>query len=196
MMRTTTALALSLLLAAAFLGGLLQARGPQEALPPGSVCFVNLQRCLDEYPDAQTALQQLRARWRGPLEALEKRGKELQEQENELAAMDPASEDFQRRSFELETGRMTLERERQYVAERINQERMQLLVRTYRRIQQAAEAVGDQQGYAAVLVIPTSLDDLPEDPKAALENLQLRTNLWTNPRYDVTDAVIANLQGS
>lgn len=196
MMRTTHVLALSLLPTAVVLGGVLRARGPQEGPPPGSVCFVDMQRCLDEYPAAQGELQRLRERWRGSLDTLEQRAQKLKEQENELAALDPSSEEFQRRSFDLETARMTLERERKYVADRINHERMQLLVRTYRSIQQAAEKVGRERGYAAILVIPTSLDDLPDDPKAALENLQLRTNLWTNPGYDVSEAVIAALQGS
>ncbi|HEX9793264.1 MAG TPA: OmpH family outer membrane protein [Planctomycetota bacterium] len=168
--------------------------GAVTPAPSGTVCFVNLQRCLDEYPKAQAELQRMRDTWQGRLNELEDRAERLREMEGELAAMDAKSENFRQQRYELETAGMTLERDREYALNRLNAQRLELLVTAYKKIEEAGATVGRRQGYAAVQVMPDPTETLPADSAAAFEVLQRRTTLWVNPGFEITNDVVALLK--
>lgn len=158
--------------------------------------FVEIGRCWEHIPDYADRREEI-DRQSGELGGqLQAELLSIQEAEGELALLDPSSEEYLMRSFELENRRKALAERKDFFEQWVRRQKLQLVVDGYRTVNAAVEQLGREKGYGGILVVPTGLDELPTDPMAAFESLQLRSILWTHPAFDVTDEVIALLQGS
>lgn len=186
-------LALALLLGSA--AGAVLAR-PQDgsAGAAGTVRFVDLQRCFQEHPPLQGELQRLREEFDGRAKEINAREASVREMKGALDVLERGTDEYARKAYEYETAAMLLDREKKFTLERLQHQRMELYRRAYPAVQRAAAEAGAREGFAAVLVLPDPLEELPQDLQAAVESLQGRAVLWANPAYDVTDLVLEALQ--
>jgi len=192
-MKTLHQTLLPVILVATLSGWLVADRSAQD--PSGSVRFLNVQACFDQYQAAQEEIAALSATFSGRMEGFRAREAKLLELEGELAILDPASPEFMRRRHELEGMKMTLERDMQFTGGELQLAQSQLFVRSYQAVEAAAAELAAREGYSAVLVIPDGTNQLPEDPQQALDYLRRRNIVWTNPNFNVSDAVAAILNG-
>lgn len=183
---------LALVAALVVAGGLLAGRGWPD--PDPGLRYVDLQRCLDGYTAAQTELVALN-KFAADLGAdLRKREAELKAEESELRLLDPASEEYAARAHALQTGQAQLQADADFERQRLQRRESDLLVRTYLQVQRAAAEVAAREGFGGVMTIPKDLGpELLRQPTVALEALQNRNLLWTNPSFEITDMVLEAL---
>ena len=163
-------------------------RGAEDA-----VRYVDVQRCLDEWGAIQVEVESLSQEFSAKLKEFRSRDGSLQEQENELAILNPSSDEYSSALFQIEGARADVERERRFVADRLQKRKIQLLLRGWKSVQEAAAAMAAQQGWSAVVAIPQTLTLVPENLAAEAESLSFRSVLWTHPDHDVTDLILSNL---
>ncbi|MFQ5747916.1 MAG: OmpH family outer membrane protein [Planctomycetota bacterium] len=192
MNQTLRVLATLFLLAgmASLLGALQGAPEPSE-----TVRYVDMQRCFDAYKPVLEEMTRLKEGLRKKTEDFKKREEDIRQRQNELSVLDVNSAEYQEKAFQLESDRMVLERDKKFILDELDNQRMALFIRAYRAVQDAAAKVGAREGFGAILMVPGDLDKLPPTQKAAVEDLQSRSVLWTNPNYDVTQQVIDTLDG-
>ena len=181
--------------------GLLVAGRPFAEPDPG-LRYVDMARCFDNYEAARQEMLRLRDELAEKKKDFDAREAALREIDGELSVMDPSSSEFAQRVHELESSKMALDRDRKFALDRVQMRRLELLVESYRAVSEAAAEVGAQRGYGGIVIIPAPVAELPSDPKERAEAIQLRVEdlesrqvLWTNPAYDVTDEVLAALNG-
>lgn len=185
---TLLALAATLIVA----GGLLAGRSRPD--PDSGLRYVDLQRCLDSYAAAQAEFEALNKFATDLGSELRKREAALKTEEAELRLLDPASEEFAVRAHGLEAGQARLQADADFERQRLQRRESDLLVRTYLRVQRVAAEVAAREGFGGVMTIPKDLGpELLKQPNVALEALQNRNLLWTNPSYDITDLVLEAL---
>jgi Skp family chaperone for outer membrane proteins len=170
-------------------GALLADRSAQD--PDPGVRYVDLQRCLDTYQAAQKELTAINQRATDFQQAFSAREAALQGRRDEMRVMDPASEAYAAEAHAIEADLQRLRSDMDFARQQLQNAESQLLVRTWTMVQKAASRVGAREGFGAVMVIPKDLDpELLQQPAAALEALQYRNLLWSNPSYDVTELVV------
>ncbi len=190
-------LPLFLVLAAALgAGGVLLAERQSPDPDPG-VRYVDLQRCLDSYQAAQQELVRINEKAAGMRASFEERRAAIEGREEDMRVMDPNSEAFLLEGYQIEADKQRLQADMQFATQRLQNEESALLVRTWLAVQRAAAEVGARENFGAVIVVPKDMDaEMLSQPGAALEALQYRNLLWSNPNYDVSDQVIAVLNRS
>ncbi len=173
---------------ASLLGALQGAPAPSE-----TTRYVDMQRCFDAYKPVLEEMSRLKEGLKKTTATFKSRGEDIQQRQNELSVLDANSTEYREKAFQLESDRMLLERDKKFVLDKLDNQRMALFIRAYRAVQAAAAQVGAREGFGAILMVPGDLDKLPPTQKAAVEDLQSRSVLWTNPNYDITPQVIEAL---
>lgn len=169
----------------------------RSAPPPvdGGIRFVDLQRVFDSSEPVKAEMEKLRAALTRSKEDFKAREASLRDQEGELQLLDPTTEQFVERAYELETSQLTLERDKQFVQSSLQARQMKLFLRSYSQVRQAADKVALENGFGAIVIVPPPVDELGGDLQARVETLNSRALLWSSPEYDVTDQIIQALNG-
>lgn len=152
--------------------------------------FLDLQRCLDDFKAVQAQMENLVAEFENKRTEFAKEESQFAEMEGKMAVMDPQNVEFARLRFQLESGRDSLEQRKKFESALLERRRIELFISAYKEIQIAAAEYGRNQGFGAIVLNPGNLDELPPDLQAAMQALQVRSVLWTNSSYDVTDQVV------
>jgi Skp family chaperone for outer membrane proteins len=182
----------TLVLILAFGAGSVFAHRDAALAEPG-LRFVDLNRCMEETPAILQEFAKLTEFHTPILKGLQEKGKQLNSLAGELSILDPQSQEYLTRSFQLDTERLALERQQQFQVKQYQNRKAEVFLRTTRLIHEAAAELGKQKGYAGIMVQPFQLQDLPADIPTAADALQGRRLLWTHPEYDITQEVIDSL---
>ncbi len=183
--------ALLLLLGFALGSGL--SASSQNRASTDSVRYVDVQRCLDGWSLIQTEMKTLSEEFTVKWNDFRVRETSLKDRENEIAILDPASEEYSSAVFQIEGQRAEMDRERRFVADRLQERKVRLLLQGWQSVQDAAAELAIREGWSAVVTIPQALSLAPENLVAQAETLSFRSVLWTHPDHDVTDAVLSHL---
>ncbi len=155
--------------------------------------YVDMQRCFDGYQGAQKEVARLNELYKGKVEEFRQREQRIHEMEGDLAVLEQGSDAWAEKKLAYEKEKADLDREKQFQAERLKKSQLELFWRTYQAVQRVSGQIGQENGFGAILVVPLPVDGLPADLPTAVETLQGRSVLWTNPNYDITDQVLAAL---
>ncbi|KAA3604477.1 MAG: OmpH family outer membrane protein [Planctomycetota bacterium] len=175
-------------------GALLADFRPAPLVAEGGIRFVDMQRCLDNFPAVQAEMEALRNEFGKKAEEVKVREAKIDSMQGELAIMDPNSDEYLMKRYEAEAAIKDLERDDQFWRSLLEKKRLELFLRSYSLIQEAAAQYAQSQGFSAILVRPGPMEELPKDLQSAVQSLQMRPVLWANPAYDVTEQVIPLLQ--
>lgn len=177
---------------AALAGGLIAGSG--RAAPGETVRSVDIGRILEEHPPFVGAYEQLVAKYKPEIERLRQLEAAIKAQKGELAQMDPGSEAYAIRAFEIGVQEKTLAARADYYGGAQRREREKLLQLSVTRIHEACAAYGERNGVGAVVMKPGLLPGSDEDGAAAVRDLEGRWVIWSHPDHDVTDQILAILR--
>lgn len=182
------------LFASALLGSALLFLSPNAETT--SLGFVDVQRCLDEYPAVGEELAQLQMELGATLEAFQKRRASLDEAESELAVMDATSAQFRIEAFRLDEARKSLDREREFALGELSAKKAELTLRAWSQIRKVAGSIAEEQGLDMVHVLPAPLPGLESGLEARFQAMIARKALWVRPECDITNQVLAVLKSN
>jgi Skp family chaperone for outer membrane proteins len=163
-----------------------------ESQQPDAMClrFVDMQVVFEKYDPVLGAMTSLRDQLERKKKEFDAREDALKDQAGELALLDPSTDAYAEKAFNLDKSRNSLERDRQFTFEVLQRKRFDLFSRSYAEVQAAAEKLGAERGYGAILVVPPPVENLPTDLQSRVQALQSRSVLYANPAYDVTSEVL------
>jgi len=184
-MKLTTLLLIALASTTAFL-----AADRSQADPMEGVRYVDMQRCLQEWPALQAQSESLQATYTAMRNQFQSQGLDLQSREAALEEFDPASTQYQDAAFQLDLDGKTLKARVDWAGKRLRDDQASLLARGVAKIHQAARQLGADRGYSAVLMAPMALPDATGNLGEQLRDLESRWVMWSNPSYDVTNDVL------
>ena len=175
-------------------GSLVANRNAAE--PQDMVRYVDFSRCMTESVAHQSAIANLAASFAPIREQLEQRAGVLQKKYSELEIKDPSSESYALLRSQIKYAEENLKFDGQMAQRQASDNENELFARVLVQINQACAAVGERNGYSALLAKEMSLNVQFPDVATKVDVLSKRTLNWSNPAYDVTDQVIEMLNAS
>lgn len=131
--------------------------------------------------------QSLDARFRGELASIE-------DLEDEIAELNEGSEPYRVKQREIDIKRLTIKRDREYEARKLQSDAKRQEAMMYRSILREARAVAESRGLAAVF-LETELGSEFERSQDMDLVMATRAVLWSDPRLDITQEVVQRLNG-
>lgn len=190
-MRSTT-LILSLLLVF-FAGTVYADRSLAEAQE--GVRYVDIQRCLTEWPDLQAQSNAIRDRYQAMSEGLNASNEDIMGRKAELENLDPTSVEFRDASFSIQIEEEALRARAEWTQKSFANDQTTLLERGVRQIHEVVKEIGEKEGFSAIMMHPNEIPALAQNfsPNDSLNEMNSRWVLWSNPTYDLTDQVLLQL---
>lgn len=191
MKHSTIPLLAAAICVAALAGATWAGRGPAAS---ETVRSVDIERILSEHPPFVAAYEQMVAKYKPEAERLNQLGASIKTQRGELASMDPKSEAYRVRLFEIGVLEKTLEAQAEFWTAAQRRDRERLLQHSVTRIHEACAAYGSRSGIGALMMKPGSLPAADLEAASAIRDLEGRWLIWSHPDHDVTDQVLAILR--
>ena len=190
-MRSTT-LILSLLLVV-FAGTVYADRSLAEAQE--GVRYVDIQRCLTEWPELQAQSNAIRDRYQAMSEGLNAANEDIIGRKAELENLMPTSIEFRDASFSLQIEEEALRARAEWTQKSFANDQTTLLERGVRQIHGVVREIGEKEGFSAILMHPNDIPSLAQNftPNDSLNEMNSRWVLWSNSTYDLTDQVLLQL---
>jgi Skp family chaperone for outer membrane proteins len=187
-MKRSSLVILALVACTAFL-----AADRQDADPMEGVRYVDMQRCLEEWPALKAQGESIRATFEAIRNQFQAQEQEIRGREAELEGLEPGSPQFINAAFELELDKQELNARIERASRSLQEEQAALIARGLVQVHQAVAELGARRGYSSIQMAGMELPGPGVALGDQLRDLESRWVLWSNPAYDVTDEVLAIL---
>jgi Skp family chaperone for outer membrane proteins len=188
----TRRITIAVLVLAAFAAGLRADRVFPAATE--ATRYVSVSQCLRAMPEFEQGLQALQVKYQGEAVRLQELATSFKAQEMEIAQLAAGSPAATLAELRLQSAKEAATREAEYLSRRQGAEADALLDAAVRRIHGAVAAVGEREGFSAMLMKPGDLIDLKQATiMDSLDDLEGRWVMWSHPDHDVTELVLAVL---
>lgn len=175
------------------------AQAPAPAPVPQKIGYVDLERAFNSYDKTKERNKEIKEQVDKKTAELEAKQKRLQDLQKDLEAgmYAPDSPAFKEKQEEF----LKLKVEAQLIQERAMQELQRLNVKwtyeLYKDVEAAVKEIGQKEGYTLILAKDGVEPDIKNFQNVAqlLDNLRVRKVIWADGSNDVTDKVIALVNG-